>query len=306
MARSTKKCPRGKSGVKSHPRKNSKRVKSHCRRKSRKTKSPRRSTKKCSRGKIGVKSHPRKNSKRVKSHCRRKSRSQKSRSQKRSRKTKSPRRSTKKCPRGKSGVKSHPRKNSKRVKSHCRRNPSSRKTRSRKSKKCPQGKRYVNPFRRSDGTYVKGFCAKKRSPSSSTISSKPSTISSVFTSQPTVQAVPKKDESFLTKLAPFLGMTSKGREFLENQKKLHKEQEARKNFQDTMNKIPRLTDSTSISGPITKERCMSAYSLQPGYTPEQARQKFRQLSLRYHPDKLQPGDNPNYFAELVLPCRDKL
>ena len=51
---------------------------------------------------------------------------------------------------------------------------------------------------------------------------------------------------------------------------------------------------------------MTIYSLAAGYTPEQARQAYRQMSLRYHPDKLQPGDDPNYFAEVILPCRDKL
>jgi curved DNA-binding protein CbpA len=42
------------------------------------------------------------------------------------------------------------------------------------------------------------------------------------------------------------------------------------------------------------------------YQASDVNKSYRKLAIRWHPDKLQPGDDPRYFVDVINPCKDEL
>ena len=39
---------------------------------------------------------------------------------------------------------------------------------------------------------------------------------------------------------------------------------------------------------------------------DEIRKAYKKLALKWHPDKLQPGEDATYFPNVVLPCKEEL
>ncbi len=249
-------------------------------------KSRRRSTKKCSSRKFGVKAHDRKGSKRVKSHCRKYSKSKKSK--------RSKRRSSRKgsCKKGSRRISFMAKGN--RV-SFC----SKKKRSARRSKRSRRSARKVklSPSRcrglsedmcNSDPscryTFNKGlgksYCAGRPGTRRGKMYEGPMGMPAGYSFS---SSAPEKSES--SPIFP-LGLFKK-----EESKPLGSEYKK---------------EEKEYVRPGYDE-CLTAYGLSRDYKkPDDVNKAYRKLALKWHPDRLQPGEDATYFPNVVLPCKEEL